>query len=84
MVNDGKLLFNGSPDELLSTPLLLDNGIREPLYVTVLRQLGFNTKSAEQLSQLETLDLSGLSLPDRTRKVPSESQTTPIFRGGET
>lgn len=83
LVNDGKLLFNGSPDELLSTPLLLDNGIREPLYVTVLRQLGFNTKSAEQLSQLETLDLSGLSLPDRTRKVPSESQTTPILEVGK-
>ena len=79
LVNDGKLLFNGSPDELLSTTLLLDNDIREPLYVTVLRQLGFNTKSAEQLSQLETLDLSGLSLPDRTRKVPSESQKTPIL-----
>lgn len=83
LVNDGKLLFNGSPDELLSTILLLDNGIREPLYVTVLRQLGFNTKSAEQLSQLETLDLSGLSLPDRTRKVPSESQTTPILEVGK-
>lgn len=83
LVNDGKLLFNGSPDELLSTTLLLDNGIREPLYVTVLRQLGFNTKSAEQLSQLETLDLSGLSLPDRTRKVPSESQTTPILVVGK-
>lgn len=83
LVNDGKLLFNGSPDKLLSTTLLLDNGIREPLYVTVLRQLGFNTKSAEQLSQLETLDLSGLSLPDRTRKVPSESQTTPILEVGK-
>lgn len=83
LVNDGKLLFNGSPDELLSTTLLLDNGIREPLYVTVLRQLGFNTKSAEQLSQLGTLDLSGLSLPDRTRKVPSESQTIPILEVGK-
>lgn len=83
LVNDGKLLFNGSPDKLLSTTLLLDNGIREPLYVTVLRQLGFNTKSTEQLSQLETLDLSGLSLPDRTRKVPSESQTTPILEVGK-
>lgn len=79
LVNDGKLLFNGSPDELLSTTLLLDNGIREPLYVTVLRQLGFDINGAEQLSQLETLDLSGLSLPDRTRKVPFESQTAPIL-----
>lgn len=83
LVNDGKLLFNGSPDELLSTTLLLDNGIREPLYMTVLRQLGFNTKSAEQLSQLETLDLSGLSLPDITRKVLSESQTSPILEVGK-
>lgn len=83
LINDGKLLFNGSPDELLSTTLLLDNGIREPLYVTVLRQLRFNTKSAEQLSQLETLDLSGLSFPDRTRKVPSESQSTPILEVGK-
>ncbi|MFR2208759.1 MAG: DUF3744 domain-containing protein, partial [Streptococcus salivarius] len=47
LVNEGELIFNGSPDELLSSTLLLENGIREPLYVTVLRQLGFDTRSAQ-------------------------------------
>ena len=64
LVNDGELLFNGSPDELLSSTLLLENGIREPLYVTVLRQLGFDTTRAQNLSQLDALDLSGLGIPD--------------------
>ena len=44
--------------------LLLENGIREPLYVTVLRQLGFDTTRAQNLSQLDALDLSGLGIPD--------------------
>ena len=65
---DGELLFNGSPDELLSSTLLLENGIREPLYVTVLRQLGFDTRRAQNLSQLDDLDLSDLALPDRVLK----------------
>ena len=65
LVNDGTLLFNGSPDELLSSALLLENGIREPLYVTVLRQLGFDTRDAQNLSQLDALDLSDLVLPDK-------------------
>mgnify|MGYP000019502506 FL=1 len=64
LVNDGQLPFNGSPDELLSSTLLLENGIREPLYVTVLRQLGFDTTRAQNLSQLDALDLSGLGIPD--------------------
>lgn len=50
LVNDGQLLFNGSLDELLSSTLLLENGIREPLYVTVLRQLGFDTTRAQNLA----------------------------------
>ena len=75
LVNDGELLFNGSPDELLSSALLLENGIREPLYVTVLRQLGFDTKSAQKLSRLDTLDLSDLSLPDRVLKDKRDSSS---------
>ena len=69
LVNEGELLFNGSPDELLSSKLLLENGIREPLYVTVLRQLGFDTRSTQNLSQLDALDLSDLALPDRVLKI---------------
>ena len=80
LVNDGTLLFNGSPDELLSSALLLENGIREPLYVTVLRQLGFDTRDAQNLSQLDALDLSGLVLPDRVLKDKRDSSSDSILK----
>ena len=80
LVNDGELLFNGSPDELLSSKLLLENGIREPLYVTVLRQLGFDTRSAQNLSQLDALDLSDLALPDRVLKDKKDSSSDSILK----
>ena len=80
LVNDGTLLFNGSPDELLSSALLLENGIREPLYVTVLRQLGFDTRSAQNLSQLDALDLSDLALPDRVLKDKRDSSSDSILK----
>ena len=80
LVNDGTLLFNGSPDELLSSTLLLGNGIREPLYVTVLRQLGFDTRSAQNLSQLDALDLSDLVLPDRVLKDKRDSSSDSILK----
>ena len=80
LVNDGTLLFNGSPDELLSSTLLLENGIREPLYVTVLRQLGFDTRSTQNLSQLDALDLSDLALPDRVLKDKRDSSSDSILK----
>lgn len=80
LVNEGELLFNGSPDELLSSKLLLENGIREPLYVTVLRQLGFDTRRAQNLSQLDALDLSDLALPDRVLKDKRDSLSDSILK----
>lgn len=80
LVNEGELIFNGSPDELLSSTLLLENGIREPLYVTVLRQLGFDTRSAQNLSQLDALDLSDLVLPDRVLKDKRDSSSESILK----
>ena len=80
LVDDGELLFNGSPDELLSSTLLLENGIREPLYVTVLRQLGFDTRSAQNLSKLDALDLSDLALPDRVLKDKKDSSSDSILK----
>ena len=61
LVNDGQILFNGAPDDLLKTELLAENGIREPLYITALRQLGFDVASAAHLADLTKLELTGLS-----------------------
>lgn len=80
LVNDGTLLFDGRSDELLSSTLLLENGIREPLYLTVLRQLGFDTTRAQNLSQLDDLDLSGLGLPDRVLRDKTEASPDSILK----
>ena len=61
LVNDGEILFNGAPEDLLKTELLAENGIREPLYITALRQLGFDVASATHLADLTKLELTGLS-----------------------
>ena len=61
LVNDGQILFNGAPDDLLKADLLAENGIREPLYITALRQLGFDVASATHLIDLTKLELTGLS-----------------------
>ena len=80
LVNKGELLFNGRPDELLSSTLLLENGIRDPLYLTVLRQLGFDTTRAQNLSQLDALDLSGLGIPDSVLRDTTETSTDSILK----
>ena len=61
LVNDGQIHFNGAPDDLLKTELLAENGIREPLYITALRQLCFDVASATHLADLTKLELTGLS-----------------------
>ncbi|WP_296047645.1 ABC transporter ATP-binding protein [uncultured Gemmiger sp.] len=40
LVNEGRILADRRPDELLSGSLLAENGIREPLYVTAMRYAG--------------------------------------------
>ena len=58
LINDGRILFNGSPDQLLETDLLTQNGIREPLYLTTLRQLGVDLAKEEQLANLDNISIS--------------------------
>ena len=47
LVNDGTILADLTPDELLSTNLLRDNGIREPLYITVMQELILQRKRSQ-------------------------------------
>lgn len=39
-----------TPDELLSTNLLRDNGIREPLYITAMRYAGIDITKKKAIS----------------------------------
>lgn len=43
---------------MLATDLLTQNGIREPLYLTTLRQLGVDLVKEEQLANLDNMSIS--------------------------
>ena len=55
LVNEGKILADLHPDELLSTTLLADNGIREPLYVTAMRYAGIEIAPCKKPSHVNSL-----------------------------
>lgn len=40
LMNEGRIVFNGTPDSLLASNLLVKGGIREPLYITALKYAG--------------------------------------------
>ncbi len=62
LINDGRILFNGGPDDLLRTSLLQENGIREPLYLSTLRALGYPIAQAERLSSVWEIDIEALNI----------------------
>lgn len=55
IVAKGEIVFNGTPDEVLRTGLLAQNGLREPLYIEMLKVFGADLSQEKQLTQLETL-----------------------------
>ena len=57
LVNDGTILADLRPDELLSGSLLAENGIREPLYVTALRYAGVDITPDKYPAHVDSLVL---------------------------
>ena len=76
LVAEGQIVFNGQPDALLKTSLLAENGIREPLYITCLRQLGYDIEVLEHLADIHKLavDKKDISLPAVDQKSESSEQ----------
>ena len=80
LINDGRIFFNGSPDQLLATDLLTQNGIREPLYLTTLRQLGVDLAKEEQLANLDNLSISKGHVQLRTELVKETPELQSLFK----
>ena len=57
LVNNGTILADLRPDELLSGSLLAENGIREPLYVTALRYAGVDITPDKHPAHVDSLVL---------------------------
>ncbi len=57
LVNEGRIQADMTPDELLSSPLLAEHGIREPLYVTALKYAGVTVTPDKHPAHVSTLQL---------------------------
>ena len=55
LIGDGKILADLHPDELLSTRLLEENGIREPLYLTALRYAGVELAPVKKPAHVDSV-----------------------------
>ena len=58
LMKDGRIISDTTPDELLSSNLLINNGIREPLYVTALKYADVSITKDMFPSNINTLILS--------------------------
>lgn len=57
LVNEGRILADLRPDELLAGSLLMENGIREPLYLTAMRYAGITITPEKHPAQMSTVVL---------------------------
>ena len=57
LVNDGRILADLHPDELLSGSLLAENGIREPLYLTAMRYAGIDITPDKHPAHIDSVAL---------------------------
>ena len=55
LMSEGGILADLHPDELLSTRLLEENGIREPLYLTALRYAGVELAPAKKPAHVDSV-----------------------------
>lgn len=77
LMGDGSIIADTTPDKLLSSDLLIKNGIREPLFVTALKYSGIEIKEEMRPGMMDTLILSDSekrrirqwieSVPDKTQ-----------------
>ena len=61
VVNDGEIVQDTTPRELLSTDVLKNCGIREPLYITALKYAGCNLDSNIKLEDIDEINFDDLS-----------------------
>lgn len=58
LMDDGQVQMDSTPDELLRSGLLKEHGIREPLYISALKNAGVHFSDTEHLDNIEELDIA--------------------------
>lgn len=58
LINEGRIVFDTTPNELLRSDSLKTNGIREPLYISALKNAGIKFDDSDILESINDLDIS--------------------------
>ena len=74
LVNEGRILADMRPDDLLSGSLLAENGIREPLYLTAMRYAGIAVTPEKHPAHIHSVVLDEAD----TARLHSWFQTEPL------
>lgn len=78
VINEGQIIADMDADALLSSRILVENGIREPLYVTALKYAGVTVIPELLPGHLDTIKIGSVSKPlqawhDSVKSVPKSN-----------
>ena len=76
LMENGRIVFDGTPDALLSSNLLIEGGIREPLYITALKYAGIEITEEKLPHSIRSMVLTD----DDKARVRSWHESTPTDR----
>ncbi|TCS82311.1 energy-coupling factor transport system ATP-binding protein [Muricomes intestini] len=63
VINDGRIVADMTPDELVAADVLPKLGIREPLYVTAMKYADIKVTSQMRAGRMDTLDIAQIKEP---------------------
>ncbi len=87
LVNDGRIVADMTPDQMMAADILGKYGIREPLYVTALKYAGVKVEAAHRAGRLITLDIPAVQDAvlkwHREREEKEAQQERPVILAAE-
>lgn len=63
LMEQGEIIADLTPDELIASPLLSQHGIREPLYISALKNAGCTITSSDHPAYIEKMHLEQFKIP---------------------
>ncbi|MDR0910313.1 MAG: ABC transporter ATP-binding protein [Spirochaetaceae bacterium] len=83
LMENGRIKADMPPDEILSTKLLRETGVREPLYLSALRYAGISWQPEDKPASVETLrfDTAALRAWDAgVEEIDVQAEKTPLLQ----
>ena len=84
LMEQGEIVADMTPDELLASSLLVDHGIREPLYLSALKSVHFQASESDKLSSLTSIEVEPyreafIALQDKTTASPCSDESNTLL-----